>query len=132
MFEKQVNKRLRSILLHSATQHNISPATVRLLFKSSQNGPSAHVYDGGRHIKVLPLSSILEFFGQDYNDRHAAAIESYLCKLAKEEDMEIYTLHLVLCEANSEVGVYLYDGSKYKKKLSSITLITHFIQHHDE
>lgn len=132
MFEKQVNKRLRSFLLHSATQHNISPATVRMLFKSSPNGPSAHVYDGGRHIKALMLSGILEFFGQEYHDSHAAAMDSYIRKLAAEERIEISNLHLVLCEANGEVGVYLYDGSKYRKKLSSLDLVTHFIRQRDE
>ena len=133
MFEKlspqyQVNKRIRSFLLHSATEQNIEPLKARLIFRSSDGKVSIHLYDGGRHVKVLSLSSILDFFGQSYKVSHAESLNAYLRKIAGEEQIALSSLYVVISEASDGLGAYVYDGVKYRKKIPTLDLIIHFLQ----
>lgn len=137
MFEKLspeylVSKRIRSFLLHMATAQNIDPRKARLLFKSSDGNVSIHLYEGGRHVKVLSLSGILEFFGQDYQESHAVALNTYLQQVSAETLIELPNLYIIICEAKEVVGAHVYEGGKYRKKMAILDLVTHFLQSQDE
>ena len=137
MFEKltpeyQVNKRIRSFLLHTATSQNIDPVKTKLLFKSHEGKASVQVYEEGRHVCFLNLSSILDFFGQDYKESHSIALQNYLQKVAAEEGIGLPSLHLVICEANNNLGAHVYEGGKYRKKISTVDLVAHFLQSQHE
>lgn len=137
MFEKlspeyQVNKRIRSFLLHIATSQNIDPVKTRLLFKSHESKASIHVYEEGRHVCFLNLSSILEFFGQDYKESQAIALQNYLQQVAAEEGIALSSLNLVICETKNSIGAHIYEGSKYRRKISTVDLVAHFLHSQHE
>lgn len=137
MFEKltpeyQVNKRIRGFLLHCATQQGIAPETARLLFKSNTKNASVHLYDGSRHVKSLSFSGILEFFGRDYSDSYATAVNTYLHKVATDEQIALQYLHVVICEVRNNVGAYVYEGARYHKKIALLDLVIHFLQQQNE
>lgn len=137
MFEKfspeyQVNKRVRSFLNHSATQNNVEAEKARLLFKYSDDKSFVHLYEGGRHVKALSVRSILEFFGQDYTEQHLAAVEDYLRKTAKAENIDLAQIIVVICDVKGTLGAHLYEGPKYRKKISTLDLVTHFLSQKNE
>lgn len=137
MFEKfspeyQVNKRVRSFLDHSATQNNVNANNARLLFRYSDDKNFVHLYDGGRYVKTLSVRSILEFFGQDYTEKHLAAVEDYLRKTAKAEKIDLSQLIVVICDVKGTLGAHLYESSKYRKKISTMDLVTHFLSPKNE
>ena len=137
MFEKltpeyQVNKRIRSFLLHTATSQNIDPVKTKLLFKSHEGKASVQVYEEGRHVCFLNLSSILDFFFFFYKESHSIALQNYLQKVAAEEGIGLPSLHLVICEANNNLGAHVYEGGKYRKKISTVDLVAHFLQSQHE
>lgn len=137
MFEKftpeyQVNKRVRSFMDHSATQNNVAIDKARLLFKYNDDKSFVHLYEGGKHIKALTVRSILEFFGQDYSEQHQAALEDYLRKTAKAEQIDLAQINVVICDVKGTLGAHLYEGSKYRKKLSTVDLVAHFLSQKNE
>lgn len=137
MFEKlspeyQVNKRVRSFLDHSATQNNVAVANARLLFRYSDDKSFVHLYEGGRYVKTLSVRSILEFFGQDYTEQHQQAVEDYLRKTASSENIKLTELIVVICDVKGTLGAHLYEGSKYRKKISTLNLVTHFLSPKNE
>ncbi len=130
--EHQVNKRIGSFLYHKATEENIEAARAKLLFKYSKSHTSVHLYENNRHVKQIPIPSILEFFGRDYEEKYQAAVDAYLVKVSKEEKIELEQLNVMICEVKGALGAHLYEGAKYRKKISTVGLISHFLSQSDE
>jgi len=124
--EHQVNKRIQRYLVHKSTEANIAPEKARLVFRPASGLLTVHLYENNRHIEPLTIQSILEFFGVDYEEGRSRAVTDYLHTLAKEENIKPDDLVVVVCEVKARLGAHLYEGPMYRKKIPTLTLITHF------
>lgn len=124
--EKQANKRVQRFLLHKSTEENIDAAKARLVINIIIGKVSVHLYEQHKYIKTLSLKSIAEFFGKDYDESKSSSVYDYLVQLAKDQQIELSKLNLVICETKSELGAHLYEETKYRKKISTLDLLTHF------
>lgn len=137
MFEKfslehQVNKRIGSFLHHKATEDNIEAGKARLLFKWEGNTATVHLYDGNRYVKPIAVPSILEFFGTDYLERHQVSLNEYLEKVCKEQKIAPEHLNIIICEVKGALGAHIYEGVKYRQKISTVGLVAHFLKQGNE
>ncbi|MFY9308206.1 MAG: hypothetical protein WAQ28_04060 [Bacteroidia bacterium] len=124
--EKQANKRVQRFLLHKSTEENIDAVKARLVINITVGKVSVHLYEQHKYIKTLSLKSIAEFFGKDYDESKSSSIYDYLVKLAKDQQIELSKLNVVICETKNELGAHLYEETKYRKKISTLDLLTHF------
>ncbi|MFY9308499.1 MAG: hypothetical protein WAQ28_05540 [Bacteroidia bacterium] len=122
--EKQASKRVQRFLLHKATEENIEPANARLVINILSNDLSVHLYDQGKFLKTLTLKSIVEFFGKEYDEAKTGAVSEYIKKISKENNVELATANVVICENKGELGAHLYNQNKYVKRLSTVQLLT--------
>ncbi len=124
--ERQANKRVHRFLLHKSTEENIEPGSARLVINIIIGKASIHLYDQNKYAKTLIWKGVADFFGKEYDESSITAVYEYLVKLSKEQHIELSKLNVVICETKNELGAYLYDGTKYKKRISTLDLLTHF------
>ena len=124
--EKHANKRVHRFLLHKSTEENIDAAKARLVINIIIGKVSVHLYEQHKYIKTLSLKSITEFFGKDYDESNSRSVYDYLVQLSKGQQIELSRLNVVICETKSELGAHLYEENKYRKKISTLDLLTHF------
>ena len=124
--ERQANKRVRSFLIHKATEENIESANARFVINIIIGKASIHLYDKSKYVKTINFRSVAEFFGKEYDENSVTAVHDYLVKLSKEQRVELSKLNVVICQTKGELGAHLYDEAKYKKRISTLELLTHF------
>ncbi|MBS1635405.1 MAG: hypothetical protein JST26_05735 [Bacteroidetes bacterium] len=124
--EKQVSKRVQRYLIHKCTEENIDAIKAKLLIRASEGKPSIHLYEGNLHVARINFKSIFDFFGMDYEESQINSIYDYLVEVSKAEKIELEQISVVICEVKGTLGTHLYDGPKYRRKMSTLALIAHF------
>ena len=124
--EKQINKRVHCFLLQKATEEGIEPGNARLVINIILGKASIHLYNHCKYVKTLHFKSIVEFFGKEYDESKINAVYEYLVKLSEEQQIELSKLNVVICEIKSELSTHLYNETIYKKRISTLDLLTHF------
>ncbi|OFY82614.1 MAG: hypothetical protein A3F72_11870 [Bacteroidetes bacterium RIFCSPLOWO2_12_FULL_35_15] len=124
--EKQTNKRVQRFLLHKSTEENIEAKNAKLLIASKEKAILVLLLNQNTIVKPLKLKDIAAFFGKDFDESNEQAVMAYLVKLSKENQVELSKLNVVICETKGELGAHLYEETKYKKKISTLDLLTHF------
>lgn len=124
--EKQINKRVHCFLLQKATEEGIEPWNARLVINIIIGKASIHLYNQSKYVKTLHFKSIVEFFGKEYDESKINAVYEYLVKLSEEQQIELSKLNVVICETKGELSAHLYDETIYKKRISTLDLLTHF------
>ncbi len=124
--EKQTNKRVQGYLLHKSTQENIEAQNTKLLIAVNNNAVSVFLLNQNTIVKPLNLKEIAEFFGKEFDENNERSVMDYLQKLSKENHIELSKLNVLICETKGELGAHLYEETKYRKKIKTLDLITHF------
>lgn len=124
--EKQTNKRVQKFLLHKSTEENIEPKNAKLLIACKDKAVLVLLLNQNAIVKPLQLKDIATFFGKDFDESNERSVMDYLIKLSKENGVELSKLNVVICETKNELGAHLYDDTKYKKRISTLDLLTHF------
>lgn len=124
--EKQTNKRVQGYLLHKSTQENIEAQNTKLLIAVKNNAVSVFLLNQNTIVKPLSLKEIAEFFGKEFDENNERSVMDYLQKLSKENHIELSKLNVLICETKGELGAHLYEETKYRKKIKTLDLITHF------
>lgn len=124
--EKQTNKRVQRFLLHKSTEENIEAKNAKLLIASKNNAILVLLLNQNTIVKPIALKDIAAFFGKDFDESNEQAVMAYLVKLSKENQVELSKLNIMICETKGELGAHLYEETKYKKKISTLDLLTHF------
>ncbi|MFM9908519.1 MAG: hypothetical protein ACKVOW_04185 [Chitinophagaceae bacterium] len=124
--EKQTNKRVQRFLLHKSTEENIEAKNAKLLIASKNKAILVLLLNQNTIVKPIALKDIAAFFGKDFDESNEQAVMAYLVKLSKENQVELSKLNVVICETKGELGAHLYEETKYKKKISTLDLLTHF------
>lgn len=124
--EKQTNKRVQRFLLHKATEENIEPKNAKLLIAHKNDAVIVLLLNQNTIVKPLLLKSIAAFFGKEFDETNEQAIKAYLEKLSKENKIALVKLNVIICETKGELGAHLYEETKYRKKISTLDLLTHF------
>jgi len=121
--EKQASKRVQRFLLHTSTEENIEPAHSQLVINTITGSLAVHLYNEQRFVKTLPIRSIVEFFGKEYNETNASSISEHLKKMAEENNIPYSKANVVICQNKGELKAHLYNENKYVKRLSTIELL---------
>lgn len=124
--EKQTNKRVQRFLLHKSTEENIEAKNAKLLIASKNKAILVLLLNQNTIVKPIALKDIAAFFGKDFDENNEQAVMAYLIKLSKENQVELSKLNVMICETKGELGAHLYEETKYKKKISTLDLLTHF------
>ena len=124
--EKQTNKRVQGYLLHKSTQENIEAQNTKLLIAVNNNAVSVFLLNQNTIVKPLSLKEIAEFFGKEFDENNERSVMDYLQKLSKENHIELSKLNVLICKTKGELGAHLYEETKYRKKIKTLDLITHF------
>ena len=124
--EKQTNKRVQRFLLHKATEENIEPKNAKLLIVHKNDAVIVLLLNQNTIVKPLLLKNIAAFFGKEFDETNEQAIKAYLEKLSKENKVALFKLNVMICETKGELGAHLYEETKYRKKISTLDLLTHF------
>lgn len=124
--EKQTNKRVQRFLLHKSTEENIETKNAKLLIASKNKAILVLLLNQNTIVKPIALKDIAAFFGKDFDENNEQAVMAYLIKLSKENQVELSKLNVMICETKGELGAHLYEETKYKKKISTLDLLTHF------
>ena len=124
--EKQTNKRVQRFLLHKSTEENIEAKNAKLLIASKNKAILVLLLNQNTIVKPIALKDIAAFFGKDFDESNEQAVMDYLVKLSKENQVELSKLNVMICETKGELGAHLYEETKYKKKISTLDLLTHF------
>lgn len=124
--EKQTNKRVQRFLLHKSTEENIEAKNAKLLIASKNKAILVLLLNQNTIVKPIALKDIAAFFGKDFDESNEQAVMAYLVKLSKENQVELSKLNVMICETKGELGAHLYEETKYKKKISTLDLLTHF------
>lgn len=124
--EKQTNKRVQRFLIHKSTEENIEAKNVKLLIASKDKAIIVLLLNQNTIVKPINLKDIAAFFGKDFDESNEQAVMAYLIKLSKENQVELSKLNVMICETKGELGAHLYEETKYKKKISTLDLLTHF------
>lgn len=124
--EKQTNKRVQRFLLHKSTEENIEPQHAKLLIAHKNNAVIVLLLNKNTVLKPLLLKDIAAFFGKEFDETNELAIKAYLEKLSNENTVPLLKLNVMICETKGELGAHLYEETKYRKKISTLDLLTHF------
>ena len=124
--EKQTNKRVQRYLLHKSTEENIDAKNAKLLIACKDKAIVVFLLNNNTIVKPLDLKDIAAFFGKDFDQSNEQAVMAYLEKLSKENQLELTKLNVMICETKGELGAHLYEETKYRKKISTLDLLTHF------
>ena len=124
--EKQTNKRVQRFLIHKSTEENIEAKNAKLLIASKEKAIIVLLLNQNTIVKPINLKDIAAFFGKDFDESNEQAVMAYLIKLSKENQVELSKLNVMICETKGELGAHLYEETKYKKKISTLDLLTHF------
>lgn len=124
--EKQTNKRVQRFLLHKSTEENIEAKNAKLLIASKNKAILVMLLNQNTIVKPLNMKDIAAFFGKDFDESNEQAVMAYLIKLSKENHIELPKLNILICETKGELGAHLYEETKYKKKIPTLDLLTHF------
>lgn len=124
--EKQTNKRVQRFLIHKSTEENIEAKNVKLLIASKDKAIIVLLLNQNTIVKPINLKDIAAFFGKDFDESNEQAVMAYLIKLSKENQVELSKLNVMICETKGELGAHLYEETKYRKKISTHDLLTHF------
>ncbi|MBI3519521.1 MAG: hypothetical protein HY062_09225 [Bacteroidetes bacterium] len=124
--EKQTNKRVQRYLLHKSTEENIEAKNAKLLIACKNNAIIVFLLNNNTIVKPLFLKDIAAFFGKDFDQSNEQAVMAYFQKLAGENHFELSKLNVMICETKGELGAHLYEETKYRKKISTLDLLTHF------
>lgn len=124
--EKQTNKRVQCFLIHKSTEENIEAKNAKLLIASRDKAIIVLLLNQNTIIKPLNLKDIAAFFGKEFDESNEQAVMAYLIKLSKENQVELSKLNVMICETKGELGAHLYEETKYRKKISTLDLLTHF------
>jgi hypothetical protein len=124
--EKQTNKRLQKYLIHQSTEENFEARNAKLLIASKNGKIVVLLLNQNTVVKPLNLKNIAAFFGKEFDESNEQSVMSYLQKLSKENQVEFSRLNVIICENKGELGAHLYEQTKYRKKISTLDLLTHF------
>lgn len=124
--EKQTNKRVQRFLLHKATEENIEPKNAKLLIAHKNDAVIVLLLNQNTVLKPILLKNIAAFFGKEFDETNEQAIKAYLEKLSNENKIALFKLNVMICETKGELGAHLYEETKYRKKISTLDLLTHF------
>jgi hypothetical protein len=124
--EKQTNKRVQRFLIHKSTEENIEAKNAKLLIASKEKAIIVLLLNQNTIVKPINLKDIAAFFGKDFDESNEQAVMAYLIKLSKENQVELSKLNVMICETKGELGAHLYEETKYRKKISTLDLLTHF------
>lgn len=124
--EKQTNKRVQRFLLHKSTEENIEAKNAKLLIACKDKSVVVFLLNQNTIVKPLALKDIAAFFGKDFDQSNELAVIAYLQKLSKENQVELSKLNIMICETKGELGAHLYEETRYKKKIKTLDLLTHF------
>lgn len=125
--EKQAGKKVHSFLLHMCTAENLDPANARIVINTQLDKAALHLFNDQHYVKTIPLKAITDFFGVDYHEEIVTKVNAYLVMLCEENSMRLGQINIVVCETKSELGVYLYADTKYKKRIPTLDLVNQFI-----
>lgn len=123
--EMQTNKRIQRFLLHKSTEVNIAPAHAKLVISTNGKGVSILLLNQNSIITPLAIRDIAAFFGKDFDESNERAVISYITTLAKENQIEIQKIKIVICETKGKAGAHLYNDIQYKKRISTFDFLAH-------
>jgi hypothetical protein len=125
-FEQQANKRVHKFLRYLCRVATIEPSTAKLVINIIIGKVSVHLYDQNNYLKTISFSSIAEFFGKEYDESTSIAVYDYFLQLSKDCEIDLSKINIVICETKAEIGAHLYEETKYKKRIPTLELLTHF------
>ena len=123
--EMQTNKRIQKFLLHKSTEENMEVSSAKLVISVKGKEISVLLLNQNRIIKPISIRDIAAFFGKDYDENNERAVIGYLTKLGRENQIELSTINVVICETKGTVGAHLYEDTKHKKRISTFDILAH-------
>jgi hypothetical protein len=122
--ETQVCKRVHKYLLQLCQKVNLEISAAKLVINASDETLCIHLYDRQKFIKSQSFQSVADFFGKEYDEKKTEALWKYLERIAKENNLIISNVRIILCEIKGEIGAHVYNETKYVKRLSTLELLT--------